>query len=32
MIEEAVLENGRAFADPVPGSNIVIRTDDLWKT
>ena len=32
MIEEAVLEREAALAHEVPGSDIVIRTDDLWKT
>ena len=32
MIEEAVLEREAAFAHEIPGSDIVIRTDDLWKT
>jgi putative ABC transport system ATP-binding protein len=32
MIEEAVLEREAALAHEIPGSDIVIRTDDLWKT
>ena len=32
MIEEAVLEREAALTHEVPGSDIVIRTDDLWKT
>ena len=32
MIEEAVIERERVFAASVPGSDIVIRTDELWKT
>lgn len=32
MIEEAVLERETAFASSVPMANIVIRTDELWKT
>jgi len=32
MIEEAVIERERVFAGSVPGSDIVIRTGDLWKT
>ena len=32
MIEEAVIERERVFAANVPGSDIVIRTSDLWKT
>ena len=32
MIEEAVLEREIAYLDAVPGADIVIRTDDLWKT
>jgi len=32
MIEEAVIERERVFAGNVPGSDIVIRTSDLWKT
>lgn len=32
MIEEAVLERETPLAHEPPGSDIVIRTDDLWKT
>ena len=32
MIEEAVIERERVFAGSVPGSDIIIRTDELWKT
>src|SRR5262245_13311310 len=32
MIEEAVLERERLFPGAVPASDIVIRTEDLWKT
>jgi putative ABC transport system ATP-binding protein len=32
MIEEAVLERELAYLEAVPGADIVIRTDDLWKT
>jgi putative ABC transport system ATP-binding protein len=32
MIEEAVIERERVLAGNVPGSDIVIRTGDLWKT
>jgi putative ABC transport system ATP-binding protein len=32
MIDEAVLEREIAYLDAVPGADIVIRTDDLWKT
>ena len=32
MIEEAVLEREAALLMRFPGSDIVIRTDDLWKT
>ena len=32
MIEEAVLERERLFSGTVPGTDIVIRTDELWKT
>jgi putative ABC transport system ATP-binding protein len=32
MIEEAVLEREIAYLDTAPGADIVIRTDDLWKT
>jgi putative ABC transport system ATP-binding protein len=32
MIEEAVLDRQRVFEDSVPGADIVIRTDELWKT
>ncbi len=32
MIEEAVLERERAFVPSVPKSDIVIRTEELWKT
>src|SRR5918999_5768258 len=32
MIEEAVLERETALTHEPPGSDIVIRTDDLWKT
>ena len=32
MIEEAVIDRERVFAGSVPGSDIIIRTDELWKT
>jgi putative ABC transport system ATP-binding protein len=32
MIEEAVIEREMVFAGSVPGSDIIIRTDELWKT
>jgi putative ABC transport system ATP-binding protein len=32
MIEEAVLDKEIVFLNSVPGADIVIRTDDLWKT
>ena len=32
MIEEAVLEREMALEDLEPGTDIVIRTEDLWKT
>lgn len=32
MIEEAVLERERVFATTPPRAEIVIRTDELWKT
>src|SRR5918992_5541200 len=32
MIEEAVLDREATLAHEPPGSDIVIRTDDLWKT
>lgn len=32
MIEEAVLDREINLAELVPGADIVIRTDDLWKT
>jgi putative ABC transport system ATP-binding protein len=32
MIEEAVLDREMDLAELAPGADIVIRTDDLWKT
>ena len=32
MIEEAVLDEELELAELAPGADIVIRTDDLWKT
>jgi putative ABC transport system ATP-binding protein len=32
MIEEAVLDKELAYLDVAPGTDSVIRTDDLWKT
>ncbi len=32
MIEEAVLQREMAFIDATPNADIVIRTDELWKT
>src|ERR1700730_9767654 len=32
MIEEAVLDKELAYLGVAPGSDSVIRTDDLWKT
>jgi putative ABC transport system ATP-binding protein len=32
MIEEAVLDKELAYLDAVPGTDSVIRTEDLWKT
>src|SRR5512138_902673 len=32
LIEEAVFDKGLAYVDVVPGTDSVIRTEDLWKT
>src|ERR1044072_853657 len=32
MIDEAVIEKECQYLETAPGSDIVIRTDDLWKT
>ena len=32
VVEEAVLERAQDFAYTIPAADIVIRTDDLWRT
>ena len=32
MVDEAVLEKELQYVGTAPGADIVIRTDELWKT